>query len=206
MVASASGRPLRVRDLNNPIALRVHPAETFHRTVNGRLVADRVTPLAELEMSRVSGSRVEGNFSRPSWLYWPGRTARWGKLPDGTAVGVPCLAGRGLPCGGVLVRPASVVGGGRCPGRKQKSPRKPSVTSYGIACVRWGARSPRSLRRWVAGSTCGDESCRRGERPRISRRRRVLAAGGYSCRSEYGVEGAGQQLVMTRVIGGLLIG
>ena len=44
VVASASGRPQRVRDLNNPIALRVHPAETFHRTVNGRLVADRVPP------------------------------------------------------------------------------------------------------------------------------------------------------------------
>jgi hypothetical protein len=38
------GRPLRVRDHNNPILLRVHPAEALQRTVDDVLVADQVPP------------------------------------------------------------------------------------------------------------------------------------------------------------------
>ncbi len=44
VTASESGRLRRVRDLNDPIVLRVHPAETFCQTVNGQSVADRVPP------------------------------------------------------------------------------------------------------------------------------------------------------------------
>jgi len=44
VASSASGRLCRVRELNDPIALRVHPATPLERTVEGHSVLDRVPP------------------------------------------------------------------------------------------------------------------------------------------------------------------
>ncbi|KAA2265092.1 tetratricopeptide repeat protein [Solihabitans fulvus] len=44
LAAGASGRPRRVRELDDPIALGVHPAEAITRAVDGRTVVDRVPP------------------------------------------------------------------------------------------------------------------------------------------------------------------
>ncbi|MGH3701603.1 MAG: hypothetical protein ACRDQY_19480 [Pseudonocardiaceae bacterium] len=63
VTASESGRPRRVRDLNDPIALRVHPAETFHRTVNGQSVADRVPSYVRRDAQEQLGAAVaRGGF------------------------------------------------------------------------------------------------------------------------------------------------
>jgi tetratricopeptide repeat protein len=44
VTASASGRPQRVRELDEPILLRVHPAAMLHGNRGGRPVADQVPP------------------------------------------------------------------------------------------------------------------------------------------------------------------
>ncbi|MBE8525614.1 hypothetical protein ILP97_50460 [Amycolatopsis sp. H6(2020)] len=63
LAAGTGGRPLRVRDLDDPIVLRVHPAEAVVRHVAGERTLDRTPPYVRRDLHDELGSLIRrGGF------------------------------------------------------------------------------------------------------------------------------------------------
>ncbi|MDS0134293.1 MULTISPECIES: hypothetical protein [unclassified Amycolatopsis] len=63
LAAGAGGRPLRVRDLDDPIVLRVHPAEAVVRDVAGERTLDRTPPYVRRDLHDELGGLIRrGGF------------------------------------------------------------------------------------------------------------------------------------------------
>ncbi|NBH06910.1 hypothetical protein [Amycolatopsis sp. SID8362] len=63
IAAGPDGSPFRVRDLDDPIVLRVHPAETLVHNVAGTQVLDRTPPYIRRDLHDDLGSKIRrGGF------------------------------------------------------------------------------------------------------------------------------------------------